>query len=818
MRSLNRGVRAVLAALGVLAATAVSASSTAGAVGSGKSTLPAPPPLAHWSFDACGGGKAQKGGGFPIVVDDSGNGHAALLLGDLGCQTGQIGQGAYFDGLDDRIEVAHRETFQVTTALTVASWVNATENAPGLQTLVSKGDFFTNAWALRIFGGDFDFSVTFPDGTDTGRRINVYAPATFGEWKHVAATFDGSTIVLYVDGSPVATETAVGLLAHNAEPIQIGHVRNATARVLYPFSGSMDEVRVYNRVLTIEQIGSIAVRDDNDSDDDGSYDDVDNCPGVLNTTQADTDGDGLGDACDACPLDPQNDRDGNGTCDDGTCEASCQAFLTCLHEGGTAFACNVPCVAGGSPCETPGMTAARKAQVDARRGGRPVLVHRGAGDLVVENTLEAFQATFDVGADGNEMDIRETVDGVAVAFHDDMLDHKLEAFGDAADYTWEELQRVRFRDPGRHGAFTRIPILGEVLDLHRRAAGFVFLDIKRSETTQDVIDLLDVFDMWEHVSASSQSVIHGDPRVTPIPFANLTSQNQDMDPASIAAAVASGQPAIFVDDPRGTLHALGVPLGALSNEPYREIVREPNPAWLVPEADLVAILEDASDWNELDPTDEGFERTANRITSRAIAAEVFARSGYGSSSGIVALEARVLQRSLHQHWRYMGLDGQAAIGALLRLDAPGAVFRADEVVFRDDPVLDTVLDFLAIYDPTNPFLNLPRAALDWRSKGFVWLDLEGHPDASNVAVLCQTALDLSEAQATQLALLGRYESAGHVLLSVSQTTASGVDVLNHGRLEVRGRGVVDLLDHVDETWASNALSIGAPFAFQWVLP
>ncbi|MBM3458495.1 MAG: glycerophosphodiester phosphodiesterase, partial [Armatimonadetes bacterium] len=71
----------------------------------------------------------------------------------------------------------------------------------------------------------------------------------------------------------------------------------------------------------------------------------------------------------------------------------------------------------------------RKRRVAARRQGPAILVHRGAAAFAPENSLEAYAAAMEYGADGCEVDVRRTVDGVLVLFHDDMLDRLTFGFG-----------------------------------------------------------------------------------------------------------------------------------------------------------------------------------------------------------------------------------------------------------------------------------------------------------------------------------------------------------------------------------------------------
>src|SRR5438270_2148001 len=194
------------------------------------------------------------------------------------------------------------------------------------------------------------------------------------------------------------------------------------------------------------------------------------------------------------------------------------------------------------PTETLQQAQRRHERVAQRRQGVDVICHRGASEHAHENTLEAFRATFELGGDGNEFDIRATRDGVLVVFHDDMLDRLLEAYGEVSDYTWEELQRFRFRQPGRFGEQCRIPTLVEVFDLHRRYGGLIHLDIKRPGLDRAIADLLTRMDLWDQVAFCNDDnagVILHDPRLKRLRYKapGLYADHADVFPDAVAAAL-----------------------------------------------------------------------------------------------------------------------------------------------------------------------------------------------------------------------------------------------------------------------------------------
>jgi hypothetical protein len=457
------------------------------------------------------------------------------------------------------------------------------------------------------------------------------------------------------------------------------------------------------------------------------------------------------------------------------------------------------------PAETPAEAAHRHEVVAGRRKGVHIICHRGASEHAHENTLEAFRATFELGGDGNEFDIRATRDGVLVVFHDDMLDRLLEAYGDVGDYTWQDLQRFRFRDPRRFDDQCRIPTLVEVFGLHRQYGGLIHLDIKRPGLDQAIADLLTRMDLWDHVAYCNEDnagVILQDPRLRLLRYKGpgLYADHSDVIPGAVAAALKKPGDGVIVDDPRGAAIALGRKLGKLSSEPVaRKPAQSRKEAEQPVEADLIAILRNADDWDRVADTEADRVASGRRIRARALAAEQLLAAKASSREAFAALEEQVRRRSLHKDWMYHGFDGAMALRSLILLGAPEAVETARFALWRDDPALEPVVD---------PRWKNPRSWTDFRVKMVVFPALERLPGAATEK-LCRDYLALSDEAARKLGP-PLFEEAGKALLASRPQTETALELMKHRLQAVRGRAVLDCLAHARESWAKAALEKGAP--------
>jgi len=177
--------------------------------------------------------------------------------------TGQYGAGASFDGTNDYIQVTDSAELRPSSAFTAMSWIkpSAETTMGNFRTVLSKELTGTNR---NLWFGLWDNSndAYCNDGrvalrfTVSGANKTACGTTDLGDtsaWHHVAATYNGSGIALYVDGSLQNSTVASGAVdTQSGQALFIG-VENTTAKTGY-FNGTMDDVRIYSRALTAEEI------------------------------------------------------------------------------------------------------------------------------------------------------------------------------------------------------------------------------------------------------------------------------------------------------------------------------------------------------------------------------------------------------------------------------------------------------------------------------------------------------------------------------------------------------------------------------------
>lgn len=376
----------------------------------------------------------------------------------------------------------------------------------------------------------------------------------------------------------------------------------------------------------------------------------------------------------------------------------------------------------------------RHKKIAERRLGPALIVHRGAWALAPENTLEAYAAAMDHGADGCEIDIRRAADGVLVMFHDDGIERMTEGFGRLNEHTYQELLDIEFR-PGLHaGPGTRIPTFAAVLELARQRSMLLHLDIKEPGLEDEIARMLDAADVWDHVveiNTANAAALRNNPKARRLTYKAFGWQEgrMDLNPDRVRTGLAKPGAMIMVDDPRVTAQQLNrrPTKVALSDRLYAPVpsrdsaVHGANEKSLSPAAYLHALTKrvDIGSAGELakmlaaavpEPADSGedaarVEHRTRRILERAWAARMIAKTGERSASVIRLLERAITDRTGHQDRAYDGLDGAIAARALGALGATESVPFLVQTFLAVESVLQKNAKQLAAY---------PHASGDFR--------------------------------------------------------------------------------------------------------
>jgi hypothetical protein len=182
------------------------------------------------------------------ALDSSGNSNTGTLLGGVTHVGGLPGFGnaLHFDGTG-YVMTNDSATLDPQTAITVSAWINADTWSNGNERILQKSTGNNdNQYRLLEEGGVLKWDIT-----NVG-TVTAALPST-GVWHNVTGTYDGKTMILYVDGNQVASGAASNLIPVTNGPLFVG-TKNAGAPLGDHFAGTIDEVRIYSRALTQAEI------------------------------------------------------------------------------------------------------------------------------------------------------------------------------------------------------------------------------------------------------------------------------------------------------------------------------------------------------------------------------------------------------------------------------------------------------------------------------------------------------------------------------------------------------------------------------------
>ena len=187
------------------------------------------------------------------LVDRTGQGRTGTLAGATWTTQGRFGGALSFDGIDDWVTVTDAPSLDLTTGMTLEAWVYPTalgggswrnvmikERAGGeAYNLYANAD--TNAPVVYVVG------ATQPDVPLDARGAGQLP---LNAWTHLAATYNGTTLRVFVNGTEVGSRAMTGAMLTSTGALQIGG--NSIWGEF--FQGRIDDIRIYNRALTVAEI------------------------------------------------------------------------------------------------------------------------------------------------------------------------------------------------------------------------------------------------------------------------------------------------------------------------------------------------------------------------------------------------------------------------------------------------------------------------------------------------------------------------------------------------------------------------------------
>jgi hypothetical protein len=190
-----------------------------------------------------------------VTYDKSGNGNNGTLL-PVGSEPtwvdGKYGKALLFDGIDDGVQLPAAVS-RAAGDFTISMWVNVTTVEAYVYCYTEGSTISNTPFIVLGLGASSQLWFSMRDNTVSVVSISGAVP-TAGVWYHLTVTRSGNVFTFYINGVSVDTKTtAINAITVNS--FYLGKFVRASESA--QFNGVIDEVRIYNRALTQDEITDI---------------------------------------------------------------------------------------------------------------------------------------------------------------------------------------------------------------------------------------------------------------------------------------------------------------------------------------------------------------------------------------------------------------------------------------------------------------------------------------------------------------------------------------------------------------------------------
>ncbi|MEK6907613.1 MAG: LamG-like jellyroll fold domain-containing protein, partial [Nanoarchaeota archaeon] len=156
-----------------------------------------------------------------------------------------------FDGSNDFINISYSSSLNASEQISIEFWLNP-RNALVERPILSKSTSAGDDWYIQTSGTTGKIIFSLYNHTNVAKTVLTNTVLSNNNWYHVVETYNTSTLNIYINGISENTALTSGRLRGLRQDIMIGAYANAIIGDV--FNGSIDNVRIYNKALTSNEI------------------------------------------------------------------------------------------------------------------------------------------------------------------------------------------------------------------------------------------------------------------------------------------------------------------------------------------------------------------------------------------------------------------------------------------------------------------------------------------------------------------------------------------------------------------------------------